>query len=165
MKTALITGASGQDGSYLAEYLLELGYRVYCLVRHSPQTVQNLKNVLGHARFLYADMRDKVSLETAVRKSMPDEVFNLAGQVFVPISWQQVSETFNINVGGLARLLEVLERVKPDTRVYQASSSEMYGNSDGVCSEETRMRPNSPYGVSKLAAHRLCAVYRERGMF
>ncbi len=165
MKKALITGISGQDGSYLAEYLLELGYRVYGLVRRESGTMRWLNHIQDKVEILYGDMRDTVSLEVAFAKASPDEVYNLAGQVFVPTSWHIPAETFDINVGGLARLLNIVDRQKPDTRVYQASSSEMYGNLDGLRSEETALAPTSPYGVSKTAAHGLCGVYRARGVF
>ncbi len=165
MKKALITGISGQDGSYLAEYLLELGYRVYGLVRRESGTMRWLAHLEGQIELLFADMRDVASLEVAFAKASPDEVYNLAGQVFVPTSWQIPAETFDINVGGLARLLNIIERQKPDTRIYQASSSEMYGNLDGLRNEETPLAPTSPYGVSKTAAHRLCEVYRARKIF
>ena len=165
MKKALITGISGQDGSYLAEYLLELGYRVYGLVRREAGTMRWLGEMQEQIELLYADMRDPASLEIAFAKASPDEVYNLAGQVFVPTSWQVPAETFDINVGGLARLLNIIERQKPDTRMYQASSSEMYGNLNGLRNEQTALAPTSPYGVSKTAAHHLCEVYRERGIF
>jgi GDPmannose 4,6-dehydratase len=165
MKKALITGISGQDGSYLAEYLLELGYRVYGLVRREPGTMRWLSHIESDIELLFGDMRDAASLEVAFAKASPDEVYNLAGQVFVPTSWQIPAETFDINVGGLARLLSIIERQKPDTRIYQASSSEMYGNLNGLRNEETVLAPTSPYGVSKTAAHRLCEVYRARGIF
>jgi GDPmannose 4,6-dehydratase len=165
MKTALITGVSGQDGSYLAEYLLDKGYKVYGLVRRESDTMRFLQPVQDRVELLYGDMRDAVSLEVAFAKAMPNEVYNLAGQVFVPTSWHLPAETFDINVGGLARLLNMVERLKPETRVYQASSSEMYGNLNGLRNEETPLRPTSPYGVSKTAAHNLCEVYRARGIF
>jgi GDPmannose 4,6-dehydratase len=165
MKKALITGISGQDGSYLAEYLLELGYRVYGLVRRESGTMRWLSGIESQIELLFGDMRDMASLEIAFAKASPDEVYNLAGQVFVPTSWQIPAETFDINVGGLARLLNIIERQKPDTRLYQASSSEMYGNLNGLRNEETVLAPTSPYGVSKTAAHRLCEVYRARGIF
>jgi GDPmannose 4,6-dehydratase len=165
MKKALITGISGQDGSYLAEYLLELGYQVYGLVRRESGTMRWLNAIEGQIELLFGDMRDTVSLEVAFAKASPDEVYNLAGQVFVPTSWQIPAETFDINVGGLARLLSIIERQKPDTRIYQASSSEMYGNLNGLRNEETVLAATSPYGVSKTAAHRLCEVYRARGIF
>jgi GDPmannose 4,6-dehydratase len=165
MKKALITGISGQDGSYLAEYLLELGYKVYGLVRRETGTMRWLQNIGEQVELLYGDMRDTVSLEVAFAKATPDEVYNLAGQVFVPTSWHMPAETFDINVGGLARILNIVERLKPDTHVYQASSSEMYGNLNGLRNEETPLMATSPYGVSKTAAHRLCEVYRARGIF
>ena len=165
MKKALITGVSGQDGSYLAEYLLELGYRVYGLVRRESGSMRWLNPIQDKIEILYGDMRDPASLEVAFAKASPDEVYNLAGQVFVPTSWHIAAETFDINVGGLARLLNIIERQKPDTRLYQASSSEMYGNLDGLRNEQTALAPTSPYGVSKTAAHYLCGVYRARGIF
>jgi GDPmannose 4,6-dehydratase len=165
MKKALITGISGQDGSYLAEYLLELGYAVYGLVRREDGTMRWLNHIQDQIEILYADMRDTASLEVAFAKASPDEVYNLAGQVFVPTSWQIPAETFDINVGGLARLLNIIEHQKSDTRLYQASSSEMYGNLDGLRNEQTPLSPTSPYGVSKTAAHHLCEVYRARGVF
>jgi len=165
MKRALITGISGQDGSYLAEYLLQLGYEVYGLVRREPQSMRWLEPIRDQIELLYGDMRDATSLEVAFRKAWPDEVYNLAGQVFVPTSWECPAETFDINVGGLARLLKIIAEQKPETRIYQASSSEMFGNADEVCTEHTSMNPTSPYGASKMAAHRLLAVYRGRGLF
>ncbi len=165
MKTALITGISGQDGSYLAEYLLGLDYKVYGLVRRESETMRYLHGVENKVELLYGDMRDEVSLEVAFAKATPDEIYNLAGQVFVPTSWHLPAETFDINVGGLSRVLNMVERLKPETRVYQASSSEMYGNLNGLRNEETPLRPTSPYGVSKTAAHNLCEVYRARGIF
>ena len=165
MKKALITGISGQDGSYLAEYLLQLGYRVYGLVRRESATMRSLGPIQDQIEFLYGDMRDPVSLEVAFGKAFPDEVYNLAGQVFVPTSWRSPAETFDINVGGLARLLNIIDREKPNTRIYQASSSEMYGNLDGLRDERTPLNPTSPYGVSKTAAHQLCEVYRDRSIF
>ena len=165
MKRALITGISGQDGSYLAEYLLDLGYDVYGLVRREAQTVRWLEYIRNRVELVYGDLRDATSLEVAFRKSWPDEVYNLAGQVFVPTSWECPAETFDINVAGLARLLQIIERQKPDTHVYQASSSEMFGNVNGFCSEQTPLNPTSPYGASKAAAHRLVQLYRDRGLF
>jgi len=165
VKSALITGVTGQDGSYLAEYLLERGYQVWGLVRRDPASMRWLDAVRGRIEVVYGDLRDAESLGVAFQKAWPDEVYNLAGQVFVPTSWEYPAETFDINVGGLARLLQIIERTKPDTRIYQASSSEMIGNWDGICDEQTPLRPTSPYGISKLAAHRLAEVYRQRGVF
>ncbi len=165
MRSALITGISGQDGSYLAEYLLELGYQVWGLVRREPASTRWLQPILPRMEMIYGDLRDAESLAVAFQKAWPDEIYNLAGQVFVPTSWEVPAETFDINVGGLARLLQIVERTKRDARIYQASSSEMVGTWDGLCNEQTPLRPTSPYGVSKLAAHRLVEVYRQRGLF
>jgi len=170
MKTALITGIAGQDGSYLAEYLLELGYSVHGILRLEPKCYKNLINLWGKAVFHYADLRDELSLETVIRRVHPDEIYNLAGQTFVPTSWTQPAETFDVNVGGLARILKICERVCPEVRVYQASTSEMYGNrtESGFLvplDENASMHPVSPYGVAKHAAHKLIEAYRLRGMF
>jgi GDPmannose 4,6-dehydratase len=165
MKKALITGITGQDGTYLAEYLLTLGYEVYGLIRRDPRSVTGLQSVVGRVELQYGDLRDAASLDVAFHKAWPDEVYNLGGQVFVPASWDRPAETFDANVGGLLRILQIVERRKPDTRVYQASSSEIFGNVDGPCSETTPFHPTSPYGTSKMAAHRLCAVYRDRGLY
>ena len=139
MKSALITGVSGQDGSYLAEYLLERGYQVWGLVRREPESARWLRPILPRLEVVYGDLRDAESLAVAFQKAWPDEVYNLAGQVFVPTSWEVPAETFDINVGGLARLLQLVERTKRDTRVYQASSSEMIGNWDGLDRKSTRL--------------------------
>lgn len=165
MKSALITGVSGQDGSYLAEYLLEKGYQVWGMVRREPSSARWLASLASRVEFVYGDLRDTESLAVAFQKAWPAEVYNLAGQVFVPTSWEVPAETFDINVGGFVRLLQIIERMKPDTRIYQASSSEMMGNWEGLCDEQTPLRPTSPYGTSKLAAHRLVEVYRQRGVY
>jgi GDPmannose 4,6-dehydratase len=165
MKRALITGISGQDGSYLAEFLLRKGYDVYGLIRRTPLSVAFLESIKTSITFLYGDLRDTESLQAAFNKSWPDEIYNLGGQAFVPTSWQCPAETHDINVGGLARLLMIVEQQKPDTKIYQASSSEMFGNVEGLCNETTVFSPMSPYGVSKVAAHYLVAAYRRRGIF
>ncbi|HVB29070.1 MAG TPA: GDP-mannose 4,6-dehydratase [Terriglobia bacterium] len=165
MKKALITGISGQDGSYLAEYLLGLGYEVWGLVRREPATMRWLDPIVHRIELVYGDLRDAESLAVAFQKAWPDELYNLAGQVFVPTSWECPAETLDINAGGLARLLQIVERQKPDTRVYQASTSEMFGNTGSMCSEQTPLSPMSPYGISKMAAHRLAEAYRNRGVF
>jgi GDPmannose 4,6-dehydratase len=141
------------------------GYEFYGLVRRAPNASPWLQKNCSRIEFIYGDLRDSVSIEVAFRKAWPDEVYNLGGQVFVPSSWELPSETFDINVGGLARLLQIIERQKPDTRLYQASSSEMYGNVDGQCSEVTPFNPLSPYGSSKVAAHQLVGIYRRKGLF
>jgi GDPmannose 4,6-dehydratase len=135
MNRALITGISGQHGSYLAEYLLGLDYQVYGLIRREPGALRWLEPIRDRVESLYGDMRDLASLEVAFHKAWPDEVYNLAGQVFVPTSWNIPEETFDINIGGLTRLLRIVESRKRDTRVYQASSSDMFGNFDGSCNE------------------------------
>jgi GDPmannose 4,6-dehydratase len=160
MKTALIIGAAGQDGQYLSEHLTSLSYRVFRGTRrlswesHDPNSPE-----------VYCDIRDGVSLLSAIRKSWPDEIYNLAGQVYVPTSWDMPAETFDTNTIGLARILMLVEQVKRDTKVYQASSSEMFGNCNGACTDATPMNPTSPYGISKMAAHRLCRIYRDRGLY
>jgi GDPmannose 4,6-dehydratase len=171
MKKALITGAAGQDGSFLCEYLLANGYEVHGtvkgIVRGASSGVpvgDNLTYVNG-VHYHVANSRDKLSLENVFRKVWPDEVYNLAGQVFVPTSWTEPEETFDINVGGLTRLLNIILDLKRDTRIYQASSSEMYGNCSGVLNEDSPMNPTSPYGVSKYAAHQLVSIYRDKGLY
>ncbi|HLJ30364.1 MAG TPA: GDP-mannose 4,6-dehydratase [Candidatus Angelobacter sp.] len=165
MKRALITGVAGQDGSYLAEYLLAQGYHVFGILRSEVTAAQNLKNVMDKVHLLYGDLTDQLSLLAAVKKSEPDEIYNLAGQPFIPNSWLCPQETMDVNVGGVARLLDIIERTDRRIKLYQASSSEMFGNHRGPCNEDTPMFPTSPYGVSKLAAHHLCRVYREKGLF
>lgn len=160
MKKALITGVAGQDGSYLSEYLLGLGYEVHGLSRGL-----GYENIVKGVRVHIGDLRDELSLETVFRKVWPDEVYNLGGQVFVPTSWTSPTETFDVNVGGLARLLKIIDTLKNDTKIYQASSSEMYGNVGGSLDERSPMDPVSPYGCSKLAAHKLVDVYRQKGIF
>lgn len=155
---ALITGIDGQDGHYLAQYLLSKNYRVFGMSRrHAPHKSQ--------VEYVYGDLRDEVSLNAAIRKAWPDEIYNLAGQSAVPVSWEKPAETFDVNTGGLARILKVVELYKRDTKVYQASSSEMFGNFNGSCNESTRLMPMSPYGVSKAASHRLVSLYRDRGLY
>ena len=165
MKSAIITGISGQDGSYLAEHLLAQGYQVWGLVRRDPASMRWLEPVKHRIEIVYGDLRDEESLRVAFQKAWPDEVYNLAGQVFVPTSWECPAETFDINVGGFLRLLRIIEQTKPNTRIYQASSSETMGNWDGLCDEQTPHRPTSPYGISKMAAHRLAEAYRQRGIY
>lgn len=161
---ALITGVSGQDGSYLAEFLLTKGYQVFGLVRRPPESLANITHLLDRIELMYGDLRDATSLACAIGRSFPDEIYNLGAQSFVPPSWVYPHETMDVNVGGLARILSIVERHRPDCKVYQASSSEMYGDQHGMLNEESPMRPTSPYGLSKLAAHRLIGVYRGKGV-
>lgn len=163
MKKALITGAMGQDGSYLAELLTSKGYEVHGTSR-GIIGLEECHYVPG-VQYHVADMRDYMVLENVFRKVWPDEVYNLAAQVFVPASWTNPAETFSVNVGGLANILQIVDTIKRDTKVYQASSSEMYGNQSGAFDEQTALIPVSPYGVSKVAAHQLAHVYRAKGLF
>lgn len=163
MKTVLITGVLGQDGSYLAELLLSKGYNVHGVTRGMIGSINS--NYIAGVKYHVADMRDAVALENVFRKVWPDEVYNLAAQVFVPTSWSIPSETFDINVGGLGNLLKIINDYKPNTKLYQASSSEMFGNQSGVLDENAPFKPVSPYGVSKVAAHELAHVYRQKGLF
>jgi GDPmannose 4,6-dehydratase len=171
MKKALITGVLGQDGSYLAEYLLSLGYEVWGTVRRDLAYNRITSNWIDGVIYEYGDLRDQMSLTTVMVKCVPDEVYNLGGQVFVPTSWRFPAETFDINTGGLVRIMRALEDTQCKARVYQASSSEMFGNvltykmKDGLVAlnENNTMNPVSPYGVSKYAAHRLVDVYRQKG--
>lgn len=176
MKKALITGIGGQDGSYLAEHLYRLGYEVHGTIRRSAGYHKNVTVFhLGNCTFHYADLRDETSLETIIRRVHPGEIYNLAGQTFVPPSWTHPAETFDVNVGGLARILKLVELVDKKIRVYQASSSEMYGNvistaagkltGNLALNEHSAMNPVSPYGVSKLAAHKLVDAYRQKGLY
>jgi GDPmannose 4,6-dehydratase len=168
MKTALITGCLGQDGSYLAEHLLYIGYDVWGTVRLQPKFSPNYNR---EVHYEFADLTDQLSFIKVLQKSRPDEVYNLGGQVFVPTSWIRPADTFNVNVGGLARILDCLDQMQmTSTKVYQASTSEMFGNvlSDSTVvslNENSPMNPASPYGASKLAAHKLVDVYRQRGRF
>jgi GDPmannose 4,6-dehydratase len=167
-RRALITGITGQDGSYLAELLLEKGYEVYGLVRRtSTETSERLQPVGGRVRLLQGDLLDYHSLETAVRESAPHEVYNLAAQSFVPTSWNQPILTGEFTGLGVTRVLEAVRAGAPDARFYQASSSEMFGKVREVPqSEETPFYPRSPYGVAKVFGHWITVNYRESyGMY
>lgn len=163
-KTALITGITGQDGSYLAELLLKLGYRVVGLCRGGSST-KNIDQIINGIELVHGDLRDALSLNVAIHKYRPDELYNLAAQSFVPPSWVKPDCTLDINTNGLLRILEIVEKIVPSCKVYQATSSEMYGPRNGPNSELTECFPNSPYGVSKLASHKLCSVYRGKGLY
>jgi GDPmannose 4,6-dehydratase len=163
MKRALITGVTGQDGSYLAELLLSEGYEVSGLIRRKSRLdYGNASHLARDIKFIDGDMTDPVSLATAVKQSRPDEVYNLAAQSFVATSWTQPLLTAQVDALGVANLLEAIRREKPDARFYQASTSELYGGS-AECpqDEQTRFYPRSPYGVAKLYAHWITKNYRE----
>ncbi len=168
MKTALITGINGQDGSYLAEHLLEEGYKVYGLVRRaSARSFQRLSHLLERIELVAGDLLDQTSLITALREVDPAEVYNLAAQSFVPASFSQPVLTGEFNGLGVTRLLDAIRMVNPHIRFYQASSSEMFGNVDTSPQDElTKFQPRSPYGVAKLYGHWITVNFRESyGMY
>ena len=161
---ALITGVTGQDGSYLAEFLLDRGYVVYGMERRRAIPYhKNLEYVLHNPdyRKVSGDMTDPISLKRVVEECRPDEIYNLAAQSFVHLSWSEPLSTNLVNYIGFLHLLEVCRQVDWPIKIYQASSSEMFGNQPPPQHERTPMTPRSPYGVSKLAAHRIGRVYRE----
>lgn len=162
-RVALITGITGQDGSYLAELLLEKGYDVYGIVRRkSMVNYGNAEHLIDKVKFLYGDMTDVVSLINIIRDVQPDEVYNLAAQSFVGTSWEQPIATADIDGMGVLNILEAVRTAKPDARFYQASTSEMYGKVQAIPqSEETPFYPRSPYGVAKLYGHWITKNYRE----
>ena len=166
-KTALITGISGQTGSYLAELLLKKGYEIHGLVRRlSTPNLTNIESILSSIHLVEGDLMDQGSLDTAVRRVKPDEVYNLAAQSFVATSWTQPILTHEITALGAVRLSEAVRNNCPDARVYQASSSEMFGNSPAPQNENTPFKPRSPYGCAKVFAHNCAVNYRESyGMF
>ncbi len=163
MKRALITGITGQDGSYLAELLLAKGYEVHGLMRRkSVVDYGNVEHIKQKINFIYADMTDCVSLIRAVKIAMPDEVYNLAAQSFVATSWEQPIATVEIDAVGVTNLLETIKIVRPEARFYQASTSEMFGLvQETPQSETTPFYPRSPYGVAKLYGHWITKNYRE----
>ncbi|WP_122642376.1 GDP-mannose 4,6-dehydratase [Luxibacter massiliensis] len=163
MKNALITGVTGQDGSYLAELLLEKGYNVYGIMRRkSVVDYGNVEHLKDKIHFIYADMTDIVSLINAMKISQADEVYNLAAQSFVATSWEQPLATADIDALGVTNMLEAIRTVKPSARFYQASTSEMFGLVQAIpqC-ETTPFYPRSPYGVAKLYGHWITKNYRE----
>jgi GDPmannose 4,6-dehydratase len=167
-KTALITGVTGQDGSYLTELLLDKGYKVYGVVRRlSAPNVWRIQHLLDRITLLQADLLDQLSLIKAVETAEPDEFYNLAAMSFVPSSWDQPMLTGEYNAQGVTRALEAIRRVNPKIRLYQASSSEMYGRVREVPQTElTPFYPRSPYGVSKVFGHYITVNYRESyGLF
>ena len=163
MKRALITGVNGQDGSYLAELLLEKGYKVYGLMRRkSSVDYGNVEHIKDKIEFIYADMADVVSLTNAMRISQADEVYNLAAQSFVGTSWEQPVATAEIDGIGALNMLEAIRMIKPTAKFYQASTSEMYGLVQAIPqNEDTPFYPRSPYGVAKLYGHWITKNYRE----
>jgi len=163
MPSALITGITGQDGSYLAEFLLHQGYRVVGMTRRSSTvTLERIAHLVDEIELIQGDLLDQNSLAEAVRTIGPDEVYNLAAQSFVPTSWNQPVLTGEFTALGVTRLLEAIRQVSPSVRFYQASSSEMFGNVDETPQHElTRFHPRSPYGVAKVYGHWITVNYRE----
>lgn len=158
-KRALVTGISGQDGSYLAELLLSKGYEVYGLIRRTstgPDNLRRIKHILNEIEVVNGDLSDERSIAENIQTIKPDEIYNLAAMSFVPTSWTLPEYTFNVNAIGFLNLITWSNH---ETKIYQASTSEMYGNS------YPEFKPISPYGISKLAAHNLASAYRDRGRF
>lgn len=167
-RKALITGITGQDGSYLAEFLLEKNYRVYGLVRRSSTiNFERINHLQDKVELIPGDLLDQSSLITALRKAEPDEVYNLAAQSFVPTSWSQPVLTGEFTALGVTRIIEAIRVANPAIRFYQASSSEMFGMVEtSPQNESTRFYPRSPYGVAKLYGHWITVNARESyGLF
>jgi GDPmannose 4,6-dehydratase len=160
---ALITGVTGQDGSYLAELLLDKGYEVFGVVRRaSTENVERIAHLVDRITLVQADLLDQGSLVSALEEARPTEVYNLAAQSFVPTSWNQPVLTAEFTAVGVTRLLEAIRRVDPAIRFYQASSSEMFGKVREVPqNEQTPFYPRSPYGVAKVYGHFITVNYRE----
>jgi GDPmannose 4,6-dehydratase len=163
LKRALITGITGQDGSYLAEFLLEKGYEVYGMTRRSSTMgFERINHLMDKVTLLQGDLLDGASLIDAVRASKPTEVYNLAAQSFVQTSWNQAVLTGEFTALGVTRMLDAIRAVDPSIRFYQASSSEMFGKVQAVPQiESTPFYPRSPYGVAKLYGHWITVNYRE----
>jgi GDPmannose 4,6-dehydratase len=163
-KKALITGLTGQDGSYLAELLVAKGYEVYGLVRRSSSgNLDRIQHLGGKVKILSGDLLDQSSLMDVITESQPDEIYNLASQSYVPLSWTQPALTAEYTALGVSRLLESIRRCKPDAKFYQASSSEVFGQPDeSPQTERTAFRPRNPYGVAKAYAHWMTINYRNQ---
>ena len=162
-RTALISGITGQDGSYLAEFLLDKGYDVIGMVRRSSTvTFGRIEHIQDRIRLVHADLLDQTSLIDVMREYKPDEIYNLAAQSFVPVSWKQPVLTGEFTALGVTRMLEAMLGIVPEARFYQASSSEMFGKVREVPqSEKTPFYPRSPYGVAKVYGHWITVNYRE----
>jgi GDPmannose 4,6-dehydratase len=163
VKRALVTGITGQDGSYLAEFLLQKEYAVFGMVRRSStDNLERIEHLLGRITLFQGDLLDQPSLISLLREVQPDEVYNLAAQSFVPASWEQPIATTQYTALGVARLLEAIRLECPHARFYQASSSEMFGKAAEVPqNERTPFYPRSPYGVAKTYGHWVTVNYRE----
>ena len=164
MKNALIFGVTGQDGTYLADFLLKKGYNVFGTFRRtSHRCFERIEEIgiFNDITKIKADLADQSSINTAIRESKPDEVYNLAAQSFVGASFQQPILTSDITGLGTLRILDSIRENAPDAKFYQASSSEMYGNYSGIKDENTPFRPRSPYGAAKVFAHHITNHYKE----
>ncbi|MBI4377802.1 MAG: GDP-mannose 4,6-dehydratase [Nitrospinae bacterium] len=163
MKRALITGVTGQDGSYLAEFLLEKGYVVAGMVRRSStESFERIDHIKNKIRLIQADLLDQLSIIGAIQEFEPDEVYNLAAQSFVPTSWNQPILTGEFTALGVTRMLEAIRLVNKNIKFYQASSSEMFGKvQQSPQNENTPFYPRSPYGVAKVYGHWITVNYRE----
>ncbi|MBI2621312.1 MAG: GDP-mannose 4,6-dehydratase [Candidatus Levybacteria bacterium] len=163
MPKALITGITGQDGPYLAEFLLSKGYHVYGLVRRlSTPNLENIHHIRDQVELLSGDLLDQGSITDAISETEPDEVYNLAAQSFVKASWEQPVLTGEFTALGVTRVLEAIRTVNPKIKFYQASSSEMFGKvTESPQKETTRFHPRSPYGVAKVYGHYTTVNYRE----
>lgn len=162
-KRALITGITGQDGSYLAEFLLEKNYEVFGMVRRaSTENFERVEHLRNRITLIQADLLDQMSLITAISESDPDEIYNLAAQSFVPTSWTKPVLTAEFTAVGVTRILEAMRLAKPEAKFYQASSSEMFGKvKETPQNEDTPFHPRSPYGVAKVYGHFITINYRE----
>jgi len=163
MRSALITGITGQDGSYLAEFLLSKAYSVHGLVRRlSTPNLWRIQHILDKINIIDGDMSDQASLINALNVAKPDEIYNLAAQSFVATSWTQPVITTEVNALGTLKILEATRIFSPKSKFYQASTSEMYGNAtDNIQDEQSKFCPRSPYAISKLYAHWIAVNYRE----
>ena len=162
-RRALITGVTGQDGSYLAELLLDKGYEVYGMTRRaSTENLERIGHLVDRVTLIQGDLLDPPSLDAALRQAQPHEVYNLAAQSFVPTSWNQPVLTAEFTAVGVTRVLEAIRAVDPEIRFYQASSSEMFGKVREIPQTElTPFHPRSPYGVAKAYGHHITVNYRE----
>ena len=164
MKRALIFGITGQDGTYLADFLLKKGYEVVGTYRRtSHKSFERLEafDLLDKVELINADLLDQISINKSIKNNMPDEIYNLAAQSFVGISFEQPLLTSEVTGLGALRIFEAVKEFCPTSKIYQASSSEMFGNSNEIKTENSRLLPASPYGVAKVYAHKSAQLYRE----
>ena len=164
MKSALILGVTGQDGTYLADFLLKKDYQVFGSYRRtSHRQLERLEamNIFGKVKLIYADLIDQSSLNRIIKTTQPDEIYNLAAQSFVGVSFVEPFLTTEITGIGALRVFEAVREFSPHSKIYQASSSEMFGNSDEIKTENSRLQPSNPYGIAKVFAHKTAQMYRK----